>query len=229
VFDHIVNWKLLSGPHEFPGPDGGTCINEAAIVAAGFEYKTVNNYKDLPRCFSPVIGAALIEANDMASDPDRQHLMWFVARLSGSRGDYRTEVNRAWSVIIRAAMGCLETSLGETSTDATIAACQMDPWYCSAIVARLDSFGLKGKSFSDSIRLLQNAREMKDVVAPVIQALRRVRDWAGDPAERKIFIRVATAIAEALGDVPDLKDTAAARLGAATEAGAARKLVMEPV
>jgi hypothetical protein len=31
-FDKILNWKLLRGSHYFPGPDGGTCVNEAAIV-----------------------------------------------------------------------------------------------------------------------------------------------------------------------------------------------------
>ena len=34
-FDHILNWKLKAGSHPFPGKDGGTCINEAALVAAG--------------------------------------------------------------------------------------------------------------------------------------------------------------------------------------------------
>jgi hypothetical protein len=34
-FNHILNWKLLVGSHEFPGKDGGTCINEAAVIAAG--------------------------------------------------------------------------------------------------------------------------------------------------------------------------------------------------
>ncbi len=34
-FDHILNWTLKVGSHPFPGKDGGTCINEAAIVAAG--------------------------------------------------------------------------------------------------------------------------------------------------------------------------------------------------
>ena len=34
-FGHILNWRLLAGSHPFPGPDGGTCINEAAVVAAG--------------------------------------------------------------------------------------------------------------------------------------------------------------------------------------------------
>ena len=32
-FDHILNWKLKAGSHQFPGPDGGTCINEAALIA----------------------------------------------------------------------------------------------------------------------------------------------------------------------------------------------------
>jgi hypothetical protein len=31
-FDHILNWRLKQGSHTFPGQDGGTCINEAAIV-----------------------------------------------------------------------------------------------------------------------------------------------------------------------------------------------------
>jgi hypothetical protein len=35
-FGHILNWKLLPGSHKFPGPDGGTCINEAAVLACGF-------------------------------------------------------------------------------------------------------------------------------------------------------------------------------------------------
>ena len=34
-FDHILNWKLKAGSHPFRGKDGGTCINEAALVAAG--------------------------------------------------------------------------------------------------------------------------------------------------------------------------------------------------
>jgi hypothetical protein len=41
AFDHILNWKLKAGSHRFPGPDGGTCINEAALVATGFEYEPI--------------------------------------------------------------------------------------------------------------------------------------------------------------------------------------------
>ena len=51
-FDHILNWELKAGSHEFPGPAGGTCINEAAIVAAGFEYRSIGSHRDCPPCFS---------------------------------------------------------------------------------------------------------------------------------------------------------------------------------
>jgi len=49
-FDHILNWKLQLGSHAFPGKDGGTCINEAAIVAAGFAYQPVRSVEDMPKC-----------------------------------------------------------------------------------------------------------------------------------------------------------------------------------
>src|SRR4051795_7019036 len=51
-FDHILNWKLQPGSHPFPGPDGGTCINEAAVVAAGFPYQPVRCIEEMPACFS---------------------------------------------------------------------------------------------------------------------------------------------------------------------------------
>src|SRR4051795_9434735 len=51
-FDHILNWTLKPGSHPFPGPDWGTCINEAALVAAGFAYKPVRSVDEMPACFS---------------------------------------------------------------------------------------------------------------------------------------------------------------------------------
>src|SRR5829696_4854867 len=51
-FDHILNWKLKEGSHRFPGKDGGTCINEAALVAAGFEYRPIRRVENMPECFS---------------------------------------------------------------------------------------------------------------------------------------------------------------------------------
>jgi hypothetical protein len=81
-FDKILNWKLKRGSHVFPGQDGGTCINEAAIVAAGFPYRRVRFVENMPACFSrPICGLAM-ELNDLASDEQRQHLLPFVTRLA---------------------------------------------------------------------------------------------------------------------------------------------------
>src|SRR3712207_690417 len=81
-FDTILNWKLKRGSHRFPGPDGGTCINEAAIVAAGFPYQRVDSAYYMPACFSrPICGLALY-LNDWATDEQRQQLLPFVTRLA---------------------------------------------------------------------------------------------------------------------------------------------------
>jgi hypothetical protein len=81
-FDQILNWKLKFGSHRFPGKDGGTCINEAAIVAAGFEYRPVNRVEDMPACFSRPICRLALWLNDNATDDDRQLLLPYVARLA---------------------------------------------------------------------------------------------------------------------------------------------------
>jgi hypothetical protein len=82
AFDTILNWKLQWGSHRFPGPDGGTCINEAAIVAAGFPYQAVVFVESMPDCFSRPICRLAMNLNDMATDEQRQQLLPFVARLA---------------------------------------------------------------------------------------------------------------------------------------------------
>jgi hypothetical protein len=81
-FDHILNWKLLAGSHMFPGIDGGTCINEAAIVACGFRYQPVVTVDCMPKCFSRPICQLAMRLNDNATDTQRQRLMPFVTRLA---------------------------------------------------------------------------------------------------------------------------------------------------
>jgi len=82
AFDHILHWKLTQGSHPFPGKDGGTCINEAAIVAAGFEYQPVRRVEDMPECFSRPICRLAMQLNDVANDVERQQLIRFVTRLA---------------------------------------------------------------------------------------------------------------------------------------------------
>lgn len=83
-FQTILNWRLLAGSHPFPGPDGGTCINEAAIVAAGLPYKAIRSSADCPPCFSRPIAAYALGLNDAMPDDARPQLIAFVLRLSGS-------------------------------------------------------------------------------------------------------------------------------------------------
>ena len=81
-FDHILNWKLLRGSHEFPGKDGGTCINEAAVVAAGFEYRPIRHIAEMPSCFSRPICQLALVLNDEAKGAERQRLLPYVTRLA---------------------------------------------------------------------------------------------------------------------------------------------------
>jgi hypothetical protein len=81
-FDHILNWKLKRGSHKFPGKDGGTCINEAAVVAAGFEYRPITSTQDMPECFSRPICQFAMHLNDEANDLERQQLLPLVTRLA---------------------------------------------------------------------------------------------------------------------------------------------------
>ena len=80
-FDYILNWKLKQGSHPFPGKDGGTCINEAAVVAAGFPYRPIRSVNQMPGCFSRPICALAMQLNDEADDVERQRLLPFVTRL----------------------------------------------------------------------------------------------------------------------------------------------------
>ncbi len=81
-FDHILNWKLKAGSHPFPGKDGGTCINEAALVAAGFPYRPIRQAEDMPECFSRPICRLAMSLNDEAGEMERQRLLPFVLRLA---------------------------------------------------------------------------------------------------------------------------------------------------
>ncbi len=81
-WQHILDWKLKAGSHPFPGPSGGTCINEAALIAAGFEYQRIHSVGQMPACFSRPICALAMMLNDDATDEQRQRLLPYVARLA---------------------------------------------------------------------------------------------------------------------------------------------------
>ena len=95
-----LNWKLLRGSHAFPGPDGGTCINEVALVAAGFRYREIGSADELPPCFSRPICNFAMFLNDFMPDDARQSLIAYVPRLIGTADHMVIEGTR--EAIIRA-------------------------------------------------------------------------------------------------------------------------------
>ena len=104
AFDHILNWKLKWGSHRFPGPDGGTCINEAALVAAGFKYRPIRWAAEMPECFSRPICALAMQLNDSAEDDERQLLLPFVTRLACA-DSWKVERKRAAYIAARVTTG----------------------------------------------------------------------------------------------------------------------------
>src|SRR5829696_1781748 len=120
-FDHILNWKLQLGSHPFPGKEGGTCINEAAIVAAGFAYQPVRRVEDMPECFSRPICKLAMQLNDHASEAERQRLLPFVTRLAcadtpaveAQRAAYISSSRLLKKSRVSAAVGLLDVGLME--------------------------------------------------------------------------------------------------------------------
>jgi hypothetical protein len=141
-FDHVLNWKLKQGSHPFPGKDGGTCINEAALVAAGFEYKPIRAAEDMPACFSRPICRLAMRLNDEASDLDRQRLLPFVTRLACAD---TPEVERARATYIAAhASGHLSFQRGlEVLEGALAIGRQADLFPTEEVKTRMDAVRAK--------------------------------------------------------------------------------------
>ena len=124
-FDHILNWELKAGSHEFPGPQGGTCINESAIVAAGFEYNAVRSPDDCPPCFSRPLSAYALQLNDAMSDDLRQELLMpFVTRLAGSADTPQVEQKRAQLIALATINRILPVVLDARGFTAQAQACR---------------------------------------------------------------------------------------------------------
>ena len=134
-WNKILNWKLLSGSHKFPGPDGGTCINEAAIVAAGFKYHAVSSAGDCPPCFSRVLSAYAITLNDRLPDDRRQELLMpFVTRLAGTADTPEIERQRFDFIMLGLIQTVLPISLRGWNDDLA-AECERVQNYDQAIAA----------------------------------------------------------------------------------------------
>ncbi|CAO4172674.1 hypothetical protein [Methylorubrum populi] len=124
AFDTILNWRLLKGSHAFPGPDGGTCINEAAIVAAELPYRAIRATEDCPPCFSRPLAAYALGLNDAMPEAERQGLMVFVLRLSGSADAPDIEAARTAFLALESVRRILPPLLDGAGLPALAARCE---------------------------------------------------------------------------------------------------------
>ena len=162
-FDHILNWKLKTGSHLFPGPDGGTCINEAALVAAGFEYRPINSVSEMPRCFSRPICNLAMRLNDNAGEEERQRLLPFVTRLACA-DILKVELERQVYIQSRMPNGSLTIERGVEVLEGALAiGRQAEPLTPDIAQARMEA--VKGKTATT-------------VSVPDLPLFAKVKTWA---------------------------------------------------
>src|SRR5258705_10240194 len=125
-FERMLNWKILRGSHEFPGPDGGTCVNEAAIVAGGYPYHPVRRIDDCPASFSRPLALYAMCLNEIVlSDQLRQELLLpFVTRLAGSADSLEVEMARVALILQRTVATILPEALMRAGYDRDARRCR---------------------------------------------------------------------------------------------------------
>jgi hypothetical protein len=181
----LLAWKLLRGSHEFPGPDGGTCINEAAIVAAGYSYRAVHSIDDCPASFSRPIAMFALCLNDLLEDAPRQALLTpFVTRLDGTADTPKVETARADLMLRRTAADILAPALARAGFDDLAGRC---------------------RAFAKPEELIDVARRLRSRTAPGVHLLLVAAcDSAADAAHQGATLRpseVARCLAHVIGDV----------------------------
>lgn len=144
AFEPILHWRLLKGSHAFPGPDGGTCINEAAIVAAGLPYRTIRGTEDCPPCFSRPLAAYALGLNDAMPEAERQGLMLFVLRLSGSADRPEIEAARTRFLALESVRRILPPLFDRAGLPALAARCETAPDAAAALAAARTAEGQGG-------------------------------------------------------------------------------------
>ena len=169
MFDKILNWKLLKGSHTFPGPDGGTCINEAAIIAAGFKYRKIESAGDCPPCFSRVIAGYAISLNDSMPDDLRQELLMpFVVRLAGT-ADPAKELDRARYIAVQTVKRIVPIALRTVGLEDHARRCEAvnaDPARSAA-----DAAAARKEIFTVAVSILDGAIRLGNQAAPIELAL----------------------------------------------------------
>jgi hypothetical protein len=233
-FQRMLEWKLLRGSHEFPGPDGGTCVNEAAIVAAGYPYRAIYRAKDLPASFSRPIAMFALCLNDTLGDELRQELLMpFVTRLAGCADTPKIEMMRAELMLKRTAAEILAPALARSSYPEIAERCRSlrTPTELVAIARCLrscDSPALHRPLTSALEHAADAGRHWlsglpSEVVFCTFSAIREIASFEGDRLVETVY-RQAAAILDAAIDIGKQADATGMDVVAKRMAAAKRTL-----
>jgi hypothetical protein len=208
-FERLLEWKLLRGSHEFPGPHGGTCINEAAIVAAGYPYRPVYCVKDMPASFSRPIAMLALCLNDTLEDDLRHELLVpFVARLGGTADAPRIEMMRAELMLRRTVAEILAPALaraahGELAERANSLSTPMQLIEIARRLRNVDRSAVDPLLLSAFEHAADGATQWRaglptEVVFCAFSALRDVASLAGGSFAEEVYRRAVAILASAL-------------------------------
>jgi hypothetical protein len=100
-FQQLANFRLARGSHKQPNKGGNICVNEAAVIAAGFQYREIRDVSCLPDCFSRPVSEYAIYLNDFMMHRVRNELLVpFITRLPGTSDAPRVEEERARLIVV---------------------------------------------------------------------------------------------------------------------------------
>jgi hypothetical protein len=219
-FQQLANFRLARGSHKQPNKDGNICVNEAAVIAAGFQYREIKDVSCLPDCFSRPVSEYALYLNDFMMHRVRnEFLMPFVTRLPGTSDAPWIEENRARFIVVETVRRIVAAEYDEVWRKPKLAA------LCRAVrsVQQVSSVMAKAKTVLSS----ECAREMlhagrrclsrdfcigSPCAAAAKAAARSFRNKLGPDADRKIWQMAIGILEEAilLGRHDGIDDPAAA-------------------
>src|SRR5258707_4436372 len=101
-FQQLANFRLARGSHKQPNKGGNICVNEAAVIAAGFQYREIKDVSCLPDCFSRPVSEYAIYLNDFMMHRVRNELLVpFITRLPGTSDAPWIEEERARLIVVQ--------------------------------------------------------------------------------------------------------------------------------
>ena len=126
-FQQLANFRLARGSHKQPNKDGNICVNEAAVIVAGFQYREIRDVSCLPDCFSRPVSEYAIYLNDFMMHRVRNELLApFVTRLPGTSDAPWIEEQRARLIVVETVRRIVAAEYDRLRHEARAYGCRLD-------------------------------------------------------------------------------------------------------